>query len=139
MGRHVSASLILSTGAPQGCVPSPLLYSLYTYDCVATTNIKFADDTVMVGLISDNNEMAYLEEIRNLENWCQRNNLLLNVSKTLGEVPDSPDQQEPSGESGQLQIPRGSHHTGPVMALSHQHHGEKGLAASLPPQTLERF
>ncbi|KAK3505997.1 hypothetical protein QTP70_003344, partial [Hemibagrus guttatus] len=52
-------------------------------DCMATTNsttiIKFADDTVVVRLISDNNETAYLEEIRNLENWCQRNNLLLNV------------------------------------------------------------
>ncbi|KAK3546540.1 hypothetical protein QTP70_026526 [Hemibagrus guttatus] len=64
MSRHVSASLTLSTGAPQGCVLSPLLYSLYTYDCVATTNsttvIKFADDTVVVRLISDNNETAYL-------------------------------------------------------------------------------
>ncbi|KAK3529298.1 hypothetical protein QTP70_027735, partial [Hemibagrus guttatus] len=78
MGRHVSASLTVSTGAPQGCVLSPLLYSLYMYDCVATTIIKFADDTIVVGLISDNNDTAYLEEIRNLENWCQRNNLLLN-------------------------------------------------------------
>ncbi|KAK3520362.1 hypothetical protein QTP70_023831, partial [Hemibagrus guttatus] len=84
MGRYVSASLNLSTGAPQGCILSTLLYSLYTYDCVATTNsttiIRFADDTVVVGLISDNNEMAYLEKITNLENWCQRNNLLLNWS-----------------------------------------------------------
>ncbi|KAK3553591.1 hypothetical protein QTP70_005761 [Hemibagrus guttatus] len=92
MGRHVSASLTLSTGAPQGYVLSPLLNSLYTYDCVATTNsttiIKFADDTVVVGLISDNNETAYLEEIRNLENWCQRNNLLLNVSKSKELIVD---------------------------------------------------
>ncbi|KAK1784718.1 hypothetical protein P4O66_003397 [Electrophorus voltai] len=35
-----------------------------------------------MGLISDNDERAYLEEIKHLENWCQENNLLLNVSKT---------------------------------------------------------
>ncbi|KAK1786398.1 hypothetical protein P4O66_018084, partial [Electrophorus voltai] len=31
-----------------------------------------------MGLISDNDERAYLEEIKHLENWCQENNLLLN-------------------------------------------------------------
>ncbi|KAK3566006.1 hypothetical protein QTP86_024195 [Hemibagrus guttatus] len=97
MGRHVSASVILSTGAPC-CVLSPLLYSLYTYDCVATTNstttIKFAEYTAVVRLISANNEMAYLEEIRNLENWCQRNNLFLNVSKTKELIVDFSMKQE---------------------------------------------
>ena len=37
------------TGAPQGCVLSPLPYSLFTHDCMARhdfhTIIKFADDT----------------------------------------------------------------------------------------------
>ena len=41
----------------QGCVLSPLLYSLFTHDCTArhdsNTIIKFADFTTVVGLISD--------------------------------------------------------------------------------------
>ena len=33
----------------------------------------------MVGLITDNDETAYMEEVRNLAVWCQDNNLSLNV------------------------------------------------------------
>ena len=36
VGNNISSPLILNTGAPQGCVLSPLLYSLFTHDCVAT-------------------------------------------------------------------------------------------------------
>ena len=57
---------------------SPLLYSLFTHDCVAkhdsNTIIKFGDDTTVVGLIPDN-ETAYREEVRDLAVWCQDNNL----------------------------------------------------------------
>ena len=46
------------------------------------TIIKFADDTTVVGLITDNNETAYREEFRNLAMWGLDNNLSLNVIKT---------------------------------------------------------
>ena len=36
----------------------------------------------MVGLITDNGETAYREEVRDLAGWCQNNNLSLNVIKT---------------------------------------------------------
>ena len=65
---------------------SPLLYSLFTHDCMvkydSNTTIKFADDTTVLGLITDNDETAYREEVRDMAVWCQDNNLSLNVSKT---------------------------------------------------------
>ncbi|KAF7661600.1 hypothetical protein LDENG_00257910, partial [Lucifuga dentata] len=36
VGPHMSSAISLSTGSPQGCVLSPLLYILYTYDCLHT-------------------------------------------------------------------------------------------------------
>ena len=54
---------------------SPLLYSLFTHDCTARhdskTIIKFADDTTVVGLITNNDETAYREEVRDLIMWCK--------------------------------------------------------------------
>ena len=62
VGNNISTSPILNTGATQGCVLSPLLYSLFTHDCVAmhasNSIIKFADNTTVVGLITNNDETA---------------------------------------------------------------------------------
>lgn len=60
--RLGSSTITLSTGSPQGCVSSPTLYSLCVYDCIPAhpTNdiIKFADDTIVVGLISGGGKLS---------------------------------------------------------------------------------
>ncbi|KAI4901016.1 hypothetical protein NFI96_010353 [Prochilodus magdalenae] len=85
MSEHTSPTLTLSTGCSQGIVLSPLLYTLYTHNCIAThssNTIKFADDTTIIGNITKDDEGPYREEVRLFTEWCAANNLSLNVSKT---------------------------------------------------------
>ncbi len=92
MGNNTSSPLVLNIGALQDCVLSPLLYSLYTHECTATHSsnviIKFADDTTVIGLITDNDETVYREEVNTMTKWCQENNLSLNIDKTKELVVD---------------------------------------------------
>jgi hypothetical protein len=48
----------------------------------SNTIIKFADDTTVVGLITDNDETAYRVEVRDLAGWCQNSNLSHNGTRT---------------------------------------------------------
>ena len=77
---------------PTWCVLSPFLYSLLTHGSMAThasnAIIKMADDTTVVGLITNKVETAYREEVRALGLWCQENNLSLNVDKTKELIVD---------------------------------------------------
>ncbi len=52
----------------------------------STSIVKFADDTEVLGLISNND--AYLDEVERLTSWCQDNCLSLNVSKTKELIVD---------------------------------------------------
>ena len=70
--------------------------------------IEFADDTTVVGLITNNDETAYREEVRAFGVWCQENNRSLNVNKTKMIVdfregaPPYPHGRDSSGESGKF-------------------------------------
>ena len=85
VGNNLSTPLILNTGAPQGCVLSPLLYSLFTHDCVAmyASNliINLTDDTTVVGLITNNDECG----ARKIISYS----MLTNVDKTNKLIVDS--------------------------------------------------
>ncbi len=92
VGHNTSSTTTLRTGAPQDCVLSPLLFTLLTHDCTAKFSsnhiIKFGDDTPVVGLISNNDETHYREEVAQLAERCGANNLSLNVGRTKEVVMD---------------------------------------------------
>uniref|UniRef100_A0A3Q3GD57 Reverse transcriptase domain-containing protein n=1 Tax=Labrus bergylta TaxID=56723 RepID=A0A3Q3GD57_9LABR len=92
VGGSTSKTTVMSTGAPQGCVLSSLLFTLLTHDCAPSFSsnhiVKFADDTTVVGLISNNDETHYRMEVSQLATWCRDNNLFLNVDKTKEVVVD---------------------------------------------------
>lgn len=69
---EVIASCIwaVSTGAPQECVLSSLLFSFYTNNCTSgdptVKLLKFSDDTTFIRLIQDCDESAYQGEFERL-------------------------------------------------------------------------
>ena len=79
-------TVYLNVSFIQGCVLSPLLYSLFTHDCTALSDrtlvVKFTDDTTVTGFISNNDETSYRRQVNDLVNWCVQNDLLLNVDQT---------------------------------------------------------
>ncbi|KAK3506713.1 hypothetical protein QTP70_016250 [Hemibagrus guttatus] len=92
IGNSISSTTTQNTGASQGCILSPLLYTLLTHDCAAMHRsnhiIKLANDTTVVGLVRENYESAYREEVQQLTAWCKANNLSLNIEKTKEMVVD---------------------------------------------------
>ena len=81
-----------NTGGPQGCVLSAFLFVLYMNQLAINSNnvkiIKYADDTVVVGLIENEDESHYRDAITFVNDWCAKNFLNLNVNKTKELITD---------------------------------------------------
>ena len=77
--------LFSSSGSPQGCVLSPLLFILYTNDCRSQYPqhhiLKFADDSVILSLLSSD-DPDHGPVVRDFTDWCESSFSNINVSKT---------------------------------------------------------
>ena len=70
----LSGERSISTGILQGCVLSPVLFTLYTNDCTGTKNtifIKYPDGTVTVDL--SNSISHQIAAVERFTTWCKDN------------------------------------------------------------------
>lgn len=85
LDHRCSSILTINTGKPHGCVLSLFLSSLFTHYCRPVHSsidiIKFADDITVIGLIRNNDELAFGEEVERLAMWCETINCCLTHTK----------------------------------------------------------
>lgn len=85
--RPMQGSCLWTTGAPQRCVLSPLLFSFYTTGCTprdpSAKLLKLADDTTVISLVHESYDSGYRCEVEQMVHWCGQKPLELNLLKTV--------------------------------------------------------
>ena len=93
-GEHYSRYHILQTGLPQGAVTTCTLFNLYINDLIGELNsipgircLLYADDLVFWTEADKRKADEMTEQTLNktwaiFEEWCERNNMKINIAKT---------------------------------------------------------
>ncbi len=140
---------MISTGAPQGCVNTAVLPVQMTAHLKTLRQaLKFTDDTTVIGLIQDGDELLIDRRLRSwlsgavLTTWSLTRSKRWRWSQTSGETPRSPPTHHHKQHcdcSGVIQIPGPHSFSGPEVGQSHWVHGEKGPAEAVLSCQLRKF
>ena len=75
-GSELSNIMLINTGAPQGTALSPFHFSLYTADCRSSHDSgpidKFAHSTGLTGLITNDDDSRYRQDVDRFVEWCPK-------------------------------------------------------------------
>ena len=93
LNSALSDPAVCSTGAPQGCVSSPFLFTIYTNNCVSSELnqhiVKCSDDTVILSLLTKNNNISiHRAGVDRFVNWYDLHQLHINTKKILEMLVD---------------------------------------------------
>ena len=92
----LSSALTTNVGAPQGCVSSAVLFTLYTDSCRTEEGLsegrtdrldqhilKYSDDTVLISLLDSSSDPGLHQQRANkVVEWSDNNALIINTKKT---------------------------------------------------------